>query len=157
MSQHLTLPDRLYSLKYDDTYFGFKNPHREFGSMVFAFPKKTHVNRVKSLIAKRGTFPKILRNDDSQYYFKKHTFIPKNELIKPLRQKHLSIMENSSEELIINLGFNQVDTCIIFDIEEDSSSVLFTSYYHIAMSETYIDNIVENLENIYSVEKNVKE
>lgn len=150
------LPANIYSIKFNDRYFGFNDRAKHPRSVVLTFADRDSAVLIRQRLSSIGTFPRIYFNNKNEFVMSKRK--PRknpnpNKEMTIFSPTDLVVCEHETELFIYKLGINEVDTCIVNGMDETNKVVTIREYYVVQLKDTAEwDNIIDNLVGIYSIE-----
>lgn len=144
----MIVPQRVYSVKYKDTFLGFHERVKFPNALVFTFFEKKLAQRVHKHIKDIGYVPKISQDHTDKFTIFKQPTSDKMELVS----SDLVVVEHETEPLILQFGLNMIDMCVVHKIGKSHGNTLFESYSVIGLTKANNDFVIQNLNHMYDNE-----
>jgi hypothetical protein len=147
----MNLPEKIYSIRYNNRFLGFNERSKLPQSIVFAFHNRSHALTIRDKIRQLAVIPKLHLDENQHFVMSKRPYRRQDkEDIYDIDE--VLVLEHKAKPFVIKLGINMIDTCLVHDITEIYKSIKFNSYNMISIREAQIEHIVANLDRIYDIE-----
>jgi len=139
----MELPHKLHVLRHKSEYFGLRYNNK---TLVFGFPHKAQVKKIHDHIKNIKAFPSMTVDKDKNIIIHK---LPPRKKKNNLSLIDFVIVEEDTDMLIVDIGINGVETCIVKQIKDSDNFLIITDYLVANIDNPGRGLVLENLNNLY--------